>query len=420
MDYLNSLKNLYGLNHTKLNELVQTIKINIFPNNIEQIKAQLNILMKQQTSIKNKIPSSKFNSINNFIIELYSYTNEFRNNSVKINSSVNKVYDLSNYHMDTNVINSKNTRNIEAERLNVPRMIPKQTKNKSKPKLNILGDIDPYKLYGCDKNKRIDIQDLKLKYKKFALDTHPDKNNGDSKNFNIINEAFKVLYEDYKLKQNDKQFNELKNNSQSYIEKQTKTNYQNTSVNSDNFNVNKFNTVYNDHRISNVNDDGYGDWSKDNEFDSEDIVRNTSLTKGNFNNMFENNVKVSDAVVQYRNPKELFMNNENNCEELGVDKIDNYTGNTKSINYTDYKEAHTTSRLIDTNADSRDSYNSINDIKAARSNIKEQTAEEIMEIELEKSRELEREEKRIFNVRNKDTTHFENYNKIHNIMLSRR
>ena len=420
MDYLNSLKNLYGLNDTKLNELVQTIKNNIFPNNIEQIKTQLNILMKQQTSIKNKIPSSKFNSINNFIIELYSYTNEFRNNSVKINSSVNKVYDLSNYHMDTNVINSKNTRNIEAERLNVPRMIPQQTKNKSKPKLNILGDIDPYKLYGYDKNKRIDIQDLKLKYKKFALDTHPDKNNGDSKNFNIINEAFKVLYEDYKLKQNDKQFNELKNNSQSYIEKQTKTNYQNTSVNSDNFNVNKFNTVYNDHRISNVNDDGYGDWSKDNEFDSEDIVRNNSLTKGNFNNMFENNVKVSDSVVQYRNPKELFMNNENNCEELGVDKIDNYTGNTKSINYTDYKEAHTTSRLIDTNANSRESYNSVNDIKAERSNIKEQTAEEIMEIELEKSRELEREEKRIFNVRNNDTTHFENYNKIHNIMLSRR
>ena len=420
MDYLNSLKNLYGLNDTKLNELVQTIKINIFPNNIEQIKTQLNILMKQQTSIKNKIPSSKFNSINNFIIDLYSYTNEFRDNSVKINSSINKVYDLSNYHMDTNVINSKNTRNIEAERLNVPRMIPQQTKIKSKPKLNILGDIDPYKLYGYDKNKRIDIQDLKLKYKKFALDTHPDKNNGDSKNFNIINEAFKVLYEDYKLKQNDKQFNELKNNSQSYIEKQTKTNYQNTNVNSDNFNVNKFNKVYNDHRISNVNDDGYGDWSKDNEFDSEDIVRNNSLTKGNFNNMFENNVKVSDAVVQYRNPKELFMNNENNCEELGVDKIDNYTGNTKSINYTDYKEAHTTSRLIDTNANNRESYNSVNDIKAARSNIKEQTAEEIMEIELEKSRALEREEKRIFNVRKHDTTHFENYNKIHNIMLSRR
>jgi curved DNA-binding protein CbpA len=420
MDYLNSLKTLYGLNDTKLNELVQTIKINIFPNNIEQIKTQLNILMKQQTSIKNKIPSSKFNSINNFIIELYSYTNEFRENSVKINSSVNKVYDLSNYHMDTNVINSKNTRNIEAERLTVPRVSPKKPTLNSKPKLNILGDIDPYKLYGYNKNQRIDIQDLKLKYKKYALETHPDKNNGDSKNFKIINEAFKVLFEDYKLKQNDKQFNELKNNSLNSIEKQTKTNYQNTNINSDNFNVTKFNNVYDNHRISNVNDDGYGDWSKENEFKSDDIVRNSSLTKGNFNSMFDNNVKVSDAVIQYSNPKELFMNNENNCEELGVDKIDNYTGNTKSINYTDYKEAHTTSRLIDTNANTRESYNSVNDIKAARSNIKEQTAEEIMEIELEKSRAVEREEKRMSNVMNHDNDHFENYNKIHNIMLSRR
>jgi len=424
MEYLNSLKNLYGLNDYKLNELAKTIKINIFPNNIEQIKEKLNILMKQQTSIKNQIPSSKFNSINNFIIELYSYTNEFRDNSVKINSSVNKVYDLSNYHMDTTIINSKNTRNIEAERLTVPRQIkfkPKTNNNpKLQPTLNILDNIDPYKLYGYNKNQQIDIQDLKLKYKKYALETHPDKNNGDSKNFNIINEAFKVLYEDYKLKQNDKQFNELKNNSQNYIEKQTKTNYQNTNINSDNFNVNKFNKIYDEHRISNVNDDGYGDWSKDNQFDSEDIVRNSSLTKGNFNKMFDQNVKVSDAVVQYRNPQELFMNSENNCEELGVDKIDNYSGKSKSISYTDYKEAHTTSRLVDTNANTRESYNSINDIKAARSNIKEQTAEEIMELEIKKSREVEQEEKRLLNVSKYDNAHFENYNKIHNIMLSRR
>ena len=75
-----------------------------------------------------------------------------------------------------------------------------------KKKKNILGDIDPYELYGISKNQNIDLQELKLKYKKYALETHPDKNNGDTKNFNIISEAFKVLYEDYKLKQNDKQF----------------------------------------------------------------------------------------------------------------------------------------------------------------------------------------------------------------------
>ena len=408
MKNLNLLKKLYGMNEIMLDKLLQQLKINLFPNNIDQIKRQLDMLMKQQISIKNQIPSNKFNTINNFIIELYSYLNEFRNNSV------NKVYDLSNYHMDTSVINSKK----EPERLNIPRMT-KQPDTFEQTKLSKLGDIDPYKLYGYEKNQKIDINDLKEKYKKYALQTHPDKNNGDATNFNIINEAFKQLYEDYKLKINDKQFNELKNNSRSYIETQCKTNYQNTKFDKRNFNVQNFNKIYNDHRISNVNDDGYGDWASDNKFDSEDIVRDSSLTKGNFNNMFEQNVKVSDEVVQYRDPKELFMNSENNCEELGVDKVDNYTGKSKSINYTDYKEAHTTSRLIDPNV-KYNSYNSINEIKAARSNIKDLTAEEIMEIELEKTRKEEYEQKRLQNISKHDGAHFENYNKIHNIMLSRR
>ena len=40
MEYLNSLKNLYALNDHKLNDLLQTIKNNIFPNTIKQVKSQ--------------------------------------------------------------------------------------------------------------------------------------------------------------------------------------------------------------------------------------------------------------------------------------------------------------------------------------------------------------------------------------------
>ena len=43
-----------------------------------------------------------------------------------------------------------------------------------------------------------------------------------------------------------------------------------------------------------------------------------------------------------------------------------------------------------------------------------------MEIELEKSRKEEAEERRVNQVSKQDNSHFENYNKIHNIMLSRR
>lgn len=407
MEYLDSLKHLYGLNQLQMDNIKKTIKVNVFSSNVDSTKTKLDILMKQQSSIKNQIPGDRFNNVSNFIIEMYSYINDFKSNNLKVNTHVNKVQDLSNYNMDTSILSGRRHEQLN-DRLNLP-----------KEEINILGDIDPYKLYGYDKDQKIDLIDLKSKYKKYAMQTHPDKNNGDSTNFNIINESFKVLYEDYKLKQNDKQFTELKNGSQSFIETQTKTNSQNINFSKDNFNVNKFNTLYNDNRIGNAGDEGYGDWSKSTKFDSEDIVRDTGLTNGNFNSMFNKNVKVSDSVVKYTSPKELFMNAENNCEELGVEKIDNYTGKSKSINYTDYKEAHTTSRLVDPNT-KYNRYNSINDIKSERSNIKKFSAEEVMNNELEKAKQEESEKIRLQAVSRHDTAHFDNYNKIHNIMINRR
>jgi curved DNA-binding protein CbpA len=429
MEYLNSLKNLYGLNEAQMDDLKQTVKLNILPTNIDDVKSKLDNMMKQQTSIKKQIPQDRFNNVSNFIIEIYSYINDAKSNITKINSHVNRVYDLSNYHMDSTILRQKQG-DRETERMNIPQISSKHDSNQPnkthQPQLprqaqkpDILDGIDPYELFGYSQGQKLILQDLKDKYKKFALQTHPDKNNGDARNFNIVNEAFKFLYEEYKLKQNDKQFNELKNNSNSYIEKQYKTNSQNTQFSKDNFSVNKFNSIYDKHRIGNVNDDGYGDWSQSNSFDSEDIVKDSSITTGNFNSMFNSNVKVSSDLIKHQNPTEMFMNSENNCEELGTDKIDNYTGKSKSINYTDYKEAHTTSRLVDPNT-KYNTYNSVGEVEAARSNIKDLTAEELMDIELEKSRKEEQEEHRLKQVSKQDNAHFDNYNKIHNIMLNRR
>jgi hypothetical protein len=425
MEYLNSLKNLYGLNENQMEDLKKTLKVNILPTNIDDVKSKLDMMMKQQTTIKNQIPQDRFNNVSNFIIEIYSYINDAKSNITKINSHVNRVYDLSNYQMDTTVLRQKQGER-PSDRMNIPQLSsknvqpsPKQQIPRQEKKSSILDGINPYELFGYSDGEKLILQDLKDKYKKFALQTHPDKNGGDATNFNIINEAFKYLYEEYKLKQNDKQFNELKNNSNSYIETQSKTNFQNTEFSKDNFNSTKFNSIYDKHRIGNANDDGYGDWSQSNSFDSEDIVRDKSINTGNFNSMFDSKVKISGDVVKYQYPKELFMNSENNCEELGVDKIDNYTGKSKSINYTDYKEAHTTNRLVDPNT-KYNTYNSINEVEAERANIKDLTAEELMEIELEKTRKEEEEEHRLQYVSKHDNAHFDNYNKIHNIMLSRR
>ena len=189
-------------------------------------------------------------------------------------------------------------------------------------------------------------------------------------------------------------------------------------MSSDNFDSNKFNTLYEKHRLQDVNDDGYGDWSKENQFSTEDIVKDPSLTSGNFNSMFNRKVKVSNQLTKYQKPMELFMDNHSGIMELGKDKIDNYSGKSKSINFTDYKEAHTTNRLVDPDTKFNE-YQSINHIKAERSNIKELTAEEIMEMELESARKIELEKQRLANLNNSDERHFENYNRVHNIMLRR-
>ena len=399
MEYINSLKNLYKLNESQLDRLSEHFKKHISINNIKDVETSLNSLVSDQYSIKNKIPRDRYNLVNSFIMDIMNYINQF-NNTIKSTSKINKVFNQNDYLFDKNVMFNKEQSNL------------KPPKNKTDD------DIDPYKLYGYTKGQKIDINDLKSKYKKYALETHPDKNGGNPRNFNIINNAFKVLYEDYKLRQEDKQFTELKNSSRSFIEKQQGDNYQNINMSSENFDSSKFNRLYEKHRLSDVNDDGYGNWSKENEFASEDIVKDPKLTSGNFNSMFNRNVKVSNQLTKYQKPMELFMNDNNGVMELGKDKIDNYTGKTKTINFTDYKEAHTTSRLVDPDT-KYNQYESINHIKSARSNIKELTAEEIMEMELESARKIELEKKRISNLKNSDERHFENYNKVHNMMLRR-
>ncbi len=398
MEYINSLKNLYKLDESQLDRLSEHFKKHISINNIKDVEASLKSLLSDQYSVKNKIPKDRYNLVNAFIMDIMNYINQF-NNTIKSTNKINKVFDQNEYLFDKNIRFSK-------------------VQGAPKTDTDIDNDIDPYKLYGYTQGQKIDINDLKSKYKKYALETHPDKNGGDPRNFNIINNAFKVLYEDYKLRQEDKQFTELRNSSRSFIEKQRGDNYQNRDMSSENFDSTKFNRLYEKHRISDVNDDGYGDWTKENQFDSEDIVKDPKLTSGNFNSMFNRNVKVSKQLTKYQKPMEMFMNDNSGIMELGKDKVDNYTGKAKTINFTDYKEAHTTSRLVDPDT-KYNQYESINHIKSARSNMKEMTAEEIMEMELESARKIELEKKRLANLKENDERHFDNYNRVHNIMLRR-
>ena len=225
--------------------------------------------------------------------------------------------------------------------------------------------------------------------------------------------------EDILIKETDKQYVELKNNSRDFIETQNSNNRQNVKLkfNKDNFDISKFNKVYSENKIEDVNDSGYGDWIQNNKFNSEDIKRNHKLNGNNFNSVFDSTVKENNTAIQkYQDPKSLFMNNYNNCTELGVDKVDNYTGETKTMKYTDYKEAHTTSKLVNKNTKYKE-YRNIGELENARSNISDFSDDEKLYYEQKEMEKKKREHERIEKQKYLDNLHFKNYEKVNNIML---
>tara|TARA_B100000963_G_C22544014_1_gene633570 strand:+ start:42 stop:1247 length:1206 start_codon:yes stop_codon:yes gene_type:complete len=389
---LQNLKKLYSSDIQKLDKIRQHFISNRRIEYIDDEKNILKSLFETQNILKssNKIPQIHLLKVDNFLNQIKSDISEYELKNIK-NKSTYEGRQFDNF------FNRPNDENDILETYG----------------------IDPYKLYGLNKNSKIDVNELKSKYHTFAMQTHPDKNGGNDKNFKIIQSAYKKIMEDIKLKQDDKQYSELKNNSLDFIQKQVDTNIQNTKFNKDNFDINKFNKIYQDYKISDVSDDGYKNWIDENPYDTEDIKPNVKLnsSNANFNKIFDKSVKVNNNQIQeYRDPRALFMNNKNTCSELGVDKISNFTGETNSIKYTDYKEAHTTSRLIDPNTKYKQ-YRNISELENARSNMQNFTQEELEYYEQKQKMEEQQEKDRLEKQNYIDNLHFKNYERINNIML---
>ena len=378
-DSVSNLKKIYGSNDEQLSLIRKKFYSQRRLEYLDGERNILNSLFKSQNILKDsdRIPRLNLLKVENFLNQIKNDINEFELKNIK-SSYENRVFD--------------NVSNIE--------------------------NIDYYKVYGYKKNQKIDINDLKQKFKTYAMQTHPDRNNGNSRNFKLIKMGYEKIMEDIETKKEEKQFNMLKNNSVDFLQNQKRN--QNTKFNKDNFDLNNFNTVYSENKIEDVNDSGYSDWIKNNSYDSEDIPKNNKLSgnMGQFNRIFDSTVTVNNGSVQkYQDPKTLFMNNYNNCSELGVDKVDNYTGETKSIKFTDYKEAHTTSKLIDTNTKYKQ-YRNISELESARSNIKDFTEEELNYYKQKQEEDELRDNKRIENQSNIDNLHFQNYERLNKIMLN--
>ena len=300
-------------------------------------------------------------------------------------------------------------------------------------------NIDALKLFQLQSNYSID--ELKTAYKKLAMKTHPDKAGGNVEQFQLVTKCYMSLLEKYKDRETNKNFNDIRTESKDYILKQqayTKETNSSTSgknsakVDKDKFDSQLFNKIYEQNKLWESGDDGYGDWFKSNENnDAPDEVFGKKFNVNVFNSTFEDNkernIEKNGAIQQFHEPQELVSCSTGFTDiDIFARKIDDFSkplpvgnGGKADLAYTDLKTAYTSKgAFIDPNKVEYKQYKNVDELKRDRSTVRfDMTPEQMREYEMKKRREIEEEERRQELIRQRDSISSNNYSSVHTKML---
>ena len=157
------------------------------------------------------------------------------------------------------------------------------------------------------------------------------------------------------------------------------------------FNLDKFNKVYDEHRIADpVRDTGYQDWIRDND---PDVAPRTP----------------ANQLQRYEEPSPFILGHRGMVQytELGATGVDDYSrgdATRRSVQYTDYRVAHTATKLLDEEDEKRlvrevearagRELRSVDALKAHRANVSYEMTPEEEAREAARAAEAERAERR--------------------------
>jgi curved DNA-binding protein CbpA len=283
--------------------------------------------------------------------------------------------------------------------------------------------LDPYKILGISKN--FDEKILKKAYLKMAMKTHPDRG-GSQDEFQKVSIAYTILTKKLKEENNNHSHNDLRDQSREYSQQQMNQPKINVNMR-DNFDANLFNKIYEDNKISDVYDEGYGDWMNKNlTSENQQKLFQNGFNKDMFNSTFEqykkeHQEKNKNQLVKYGEPEtRISMKNQDSLVTLGQGKITDFSGEANNLSFTDYKKAYTYgSTLIDTSSvDISGRSGSMKDMKMQRSNISYQmTPQDQQRVAIQRLQEQKEEEKRLNRLNVYDQKHGQVYEKIHSMLL---
>lgn len=280
--------------------------------------------------------------------------------------------------------------------------------------------MDPYKVLNVSRN--CSIEQLRDAFKKVAIKVHPDKG-GNQELFNIVVESYKTIFQKLKGQSGNKDFNELKNESRREFSTMKKTKHVSFKLDDDQEGFQKkFNKVFDENRFHDSTvDEGYGHMMREHSAVREDIdIKRKVKNFKDFNSAFDEQEVMNKEMVIYKEPEALVLSKSLAYNELGVDRIDDYSSDTtksSALGYCDYMKAHTTNKLVDKRyLKQHETFKNMNDIEQKREAQSFALSDEdrrVIEAGLKK--EKEQEMRRQVNVQEYDKNiqkHFEKVNKL--------
>ena len=261
---------------------------------------------------------------------------------------------------------------------------------------------------------------MKKAYIKKAKKYHPDKG-GDKTIFQMISIAYTVLKKKIEDSKQDLGHQELKSGYNNFID--SRQNKINPNLTGNDFDINLFNKIFNDNKITEPTDKGYSQWMKDN-INDEKKMFNGKFNKAMFDSVFAEEKRNQEKkygnsqLIKYEGPQAL-VSLKNDTSEIGQDEIEDFSGNTNNLQYRDYKDAFTRSCLIcEDSVDPRQEYNNVQQYERQRNNISfSLSPEEAKRQEYLENKRNINEHKRKEIAKQRDNNYEIQYNKINSLLL---